>query len=88
MATAESYKDANLKVLRNTAVVNYLGLCALTLPVGRDAAGMPVGLQLMAAPLQEELLLLLALAFERRGGTPRQRLGQPPCGNHGLLAGE
>ncbi len=86
VATAESYKDANLKVLRNTAVVNYLGLCAITLPVGHDAAGMPVGLQLMAAPLQEELLLLLALAFERCGGTPLQRLGRPPCGNRGLLA--
>ena len=87
VATAESYKDANLKVLRNTAVANYLGLCALTLPVGRDAAGMPVGLQLMAAPLQEELLLLLALAFERRGGTARQRLGRPPHGMCGLLDG-
>jgi aspartyl-tRNA(Asn)/glutamyl-tRNA(Gln) amidotransferase subunit A len=88
VATAETYKDANLKVLRNTAVVNYLGLCALTLPVGLDTAGMPVGLQLMAAPLQEELLLLLALALERRGGTPRQRLGRPPHGNRGLLAGD
>jgi aspartyl-tRNA(Asn)/glutamyl-tRNA(Gln) amidotransferase subunit A len=86
VATAADYRDANLKALRNTAVVNYLGLCALTLPVGLDAAGRPVGLQLMAAPLQEELLLLLALAIERRGGTPRQRLGRPPNGNRGLLA--
>jgi aspartyl-tRNA(Asn)/glutamyl-tRNA(Gln) amidotransferase subunit A len=84
MATVADYRDANFKVLRNTAVANYLGLCAITLPVGLDAAGMPVGLQLMAAPLQEELLLLLALAVERRCGTPSQRLGSPPHGTHGL----
>lgn len=84
VASGADYRHANLKVLRNTAVVNYLGLCALTLPAGLDAAGMPVGLQLMAAPLQEELLLLLALAIERRAGTPLQRLGRPPQGTRGL----
>ena len=29
---------------------SFLGLCAVTLPVGRDAAGMPVGLQLIGTP--------------------------------------
>ena len=85
VAFLEDYKRANLMALRNTAVVNYLGLCAITLPVGLDAAGMPVGLQLMAGPFQEDLLLLLGLAIERRSGPPRQRLGRPAHGNRGLL---
>lgn len=87
VAAVEDYLAANLKALRNTAVGNYLGLSAVTLPVGLDAADMPVGLQLMAGPLEEDLLLLLALAIERRIGTPRQRLGRPPHGNGGLLGG-
>jgi aspartyl-tRNA(Asn)/glutamyl-tRNA(Gln) amidotransferase subunit A len=84
VAALADYRAANLEVLRNTAVANYLGLCAITLPAGLDAAGLPVGLQLMAAPMQEEPLLRLALAIERRGGTPLQRLGPPPQGTRGL----
>ena len=87
VASVDDYRKANMMALCNTAVANYLGLCAITLPVGLDAAGMPVGLQLMAGPMQEESLLRLGLAIERRGGTPRQRLGRPPHGNRGLFAG-
>ena len=43
---------------------NYLGLPALSLPVGFDARGMPLGLQLVARPFGEALLLRVAHAFE------------------------
>ena len=62
--TAEAYRRENLLALRNTAVVSYLGLCALTLPVGMDAQGMPVGLQLVARPRHEERLLAIAHCIE------------------------
>ncbi|HJL32927.1 MAG TPA: amidase family protein, partial [Polyangiaceae bacterium LLY-WYZ-15_(1-7)] len=78
IATTESYKPANLLCLRNTCVVSYLGLCALTLPCGRDAAGMPVGLQLVAGPHQEERLLAVARAIEAKLGSAAERLGAPP----------
>lgn len=52
-----TYRTFNLLALRNTAVVNLLDLCALTIPVGSDAAGMPVGLQLITGPWREEYLL-------------------------------
>jgi aspartyl-tRNA(Asn)/glutamyl-tRNA(Gln) amidotransferase subunit A len=39
---------ANRRIVRDTVAVNYLGLCAITIPVGRDRVGMPVGLQLIA----------------------------------------
>jgi aspartyl-tRNA(Asn)/glutamyl-tRNA(Gln) amidotransferase subunit A len=47
---------------------NYLGLPALSLPCGRDRNGMPVGLQLLARPFAEALLLRVADAFERATG--------------------
>lgn len=65
VAAPEAYRAANMLALRNTAVVNLLGLCALTLPAGTDAAGMPVGLQLIAAPRHEERLLALARSVEQ-----------------------
>ncbi|MEM9073262.1 MAG: amidase [Myxococcota bacterium] len=64
IATPETYAPQNLLCLRNTCIASYLGLCAVTLPCGRDAAGMPVGLQLIGPPHSEERLLGIALAIE------------------------
>ena len=69
---------ANQALTRNTVPVNYLGLCAISLPVGLDAARMPVGLQFIARPRQEEDLLATALAAEHVIGTARDVLGVPP----------
>jgi len=46
--------------------------------VALDGAGMPVGLQLIAAAGREERLLSVALAVEKVLGTARQRIGVPP----------
>ncbi|MGH6968320.1 MAG: amidase [Stellaceae bacterium] len=73
-----SHWNANRALTRNTVPANYLGLCAISLPVGFDAARMPVGLQLVARPRQEEPLLAAALAAERILGTGRDILGVPP----------
>ena len=70
----ESLRDL---ALRNTGIVNYLGLCALTVPVALDKAGMPVGLQLIAQHGQEERLLSIGLALENTLGDGRSRLGSP-----------
>ena len=78
VADPEGHQRANRRIVRNTVAVNYLGLCAITMPVGRDRAGMPVGLQLTAAAGAEERLLAVALAAERVLGTPADRLGTPP----------
>ena len=63
--------------LRNTCSGNTLGLCALTLPVGLDNAGLPVGLQVMAHHGAEEKLLAIALCIEKVIGTSKDRLGTP-----------
>lgn len=78
VSTLENYRQANMLALRNTAVANLLRLCAVTLPVGLDAAGMPVGLQLVMRAGQDQRLLALALACEQLLGRPRERLGRPP----------
>jgi aspartyl-tRNA(Asn)/glutamyl-tRNA(Gln) amidotransferase subunit A len=78
VADADSHLRVNRRIVRNTAWVNYLGLCAMTMPVGRDPAGMPVGLQLTAPAHAEEKLLTIALMAERVLGTAADRLGPPP----------
>jgi aspartyl-tRNA(Asn)/glutamyl-tRNA(Gln) amidotransferase subunit A len=78
IGTGDAYRRANLLALRNTAIANLLGLCALTMPVGLDEAGMPTGLQLIAIRGAEHRLLAVARAFERRLGSGAQRLGRPP----------
>ena len=78
VADADNHLRVNRRIVRNTVAVNYLGLCAITLPVGRDRAGMPVGLQLTAPAHAEEKLLTIALAAERVLGTAADRLGTPP----------
>src|SRR4051795_443410 len=78
VADADSHLRVNRRIVRNTVAVNYLGLCAITMPVGRDRAGMPVGLQLTAPAHAEERLLTIALAAERVLGTGVDRLGTPP----------
>ncbi|MHA3903527.1 amidase [Castellaniella sp. WN] len=44
---------------------NYLGSSALSLPAGFSAEGLPIGVQLMAKPLDEASLVRLGGAFQR-----------------------
>lgn len=73
-----AYPKANMHALRNTVMGNFMGLCGLTLPVGKDAAGMPVGLQLLAAPWQDARVIAIGRAIEARLGTSLDILGEPP----------
>lgn len=79
IAEPEAYVKANMLTLRNTFPGNLLRLCAVTLPCGLDAAGMPVGLQIMCRAGQEERLLAIALGIEDVLGNARSRIGTPPA---------
>lgn len=48
-----------------TALANFAGCPAISVPMGADPAGMPIGLQLTSAPWSERGLLEIARAFER-----------------------
>ena len=74
---AEEQKRQNLRAVRNTNTASLLGMCALTVPVALDAAGMPVGLHIVARAGEEKTALALALACERTLGRSRDRLGVP-----------
>jgi aspartyl-tRNA(Asn)/glutamyl-tRNA(Gln) amidotransferase subunit A len=80
VADPKDYHRANMGAARNTSTVNMLDLCAVTMPVALDAAGMPVGLHIICPLGADETALAIALAAEKALGTARQRLGVPPLG--------
>ena len=49
-----------------TVVVNMAGLCAISIPAGLDDNGMPIGIQLIAAPFREDLLIKIATWLEKQ----------------------
>ncbi|MGW2005792.1 amidase [Streptomyces nigrescens] len=59
--TTESVSDAYVRLC---APANITGVPALTLPVGRDHAGLPIGMQLMGPPMGEALVLRAGHAYE------------------------
>ncbi|KAH7281555.1 hypothetical protein KP509_36G053400 [Ceratopteris richardii] len=53
------------KLMHYQLAANFLGLPAITIPVGYDAEGMPIGLQLLGRPWAEATLLSVASSFEK-----------------------
>ncbi|MGA1074831.1 MAG: amidase family protein, partial [Ilumatobacteraceae bacterium] len=64
-ADPETYARFNGRYLRNTAIGNLLGLCAVSTPCGFTSAGLPIGLMVYAKPFAEETALRVAAAYER-----------------------
>ncbi|MEU3192258.1 amidase [Streptomyces sp. NPDC006992] len=60
--TVESVSDSYVRL---SAPADITGVPALTVPVGHDRAGLPIGMQLMGRPLEEEVLLRAGHAYER-----------------------
>lgn len=58
------FHRVNLRALRNVSLGNALELCALALPNGQDAAGLPTSLMLAARHGQDERLLAFGVAVE------------------------
>ena len=52
------------KIMRFVLAGNFLGYPALSVPVGYDGAGLPIGLQIMGPHWQEHLLLRIGLVAE------------------------
>ena len=61
-------------LLRNNRPANLAGLPAISVPCGRTAEGLPVGLQLIGAVMDDALLLRIAQAFELERPLLRPRL--------------
>ncbi|MFZ4159963.1 amidase [Streptomyces griseoincarnatus] len=59
--TVESVSDAYVRL---SSPANITGVPALSVPVGRDAAGMPIGMQLLGRPFAERTLMRVGHAYE------------------------
>jgi aspartyl-tRNA(Asn)/glutamyl-tRNA(Gln) amidotransferase subunit A len=57
--------EATTPLAAFTRAANYLGACALSLPAGLSAAGLPIGMQLIGAPFAEATLVAIGQAFQR-----------------------
>jgi aspartyl-tRNA(Asn)/glutamyl-tRNA(Gln) amidotransferase subunit A len=64
VATPDSFVAANMQLLRNTAMVNFFNLCAISLPLPREG-GLPVGLMLVARNGQDHRLFRVASTIEK-----------------------
>ena len=60
----DAYGKANILMLRNTTVGNFLDTCALSIPCHAPGTG-PVGLMVMAANRHDEWLARIGLSIER-----------------------
>ena len=54
--------------VRTTGPFNLSGLPALSVPAGFDEHGLPIGLQIVAAPFDEEMALRIGACFEAAAG--------------------
>jgi aspartyl-tRNA(Asn)/glutamyl-tRNA(Gln) amidotransferase subunit A len=55
-----------------TTSINLTGVPGLSVPCGRTAAGLPVGMQLVGKPFDEETLIRVACAYEHCRGWARE----------------
>jgi aspartyl-tRNA(Asn)/glutamyl-tRNA(Gln) amidotransferase subunit A len=63
VATSDAFSARNFALLRNTGMVNFFDLCAISLPIRRD--GLSIGLMLVARNGHDHRLFRLAAAAER-----------------------
>jgi aspartyl-tRNA(Asn)/glutamyl-tRNA(Gln) amidotransferase subunit A len=64
LSNVQTLNAKNLLLLRNTGIVNFFDLCAISLPLPR-ADGLPVGLMLVARNGLDHTLFRMAAAVER-----------------------
>jgi aspartyl-tRNA(Asn)/glutamyl-tRNA(Gln) amidotransferase subunit A len=63
VGTPETFSPKNFLVLRNTAIVNFFDLCAISVPLPREG-GLPVGLMIVARNGHDRRLFAIAAAVE------------------------
>jgi aspartyl-tRNA(Asn)/glutamyl-tRNA(Gln) amidotransferase subunit A len=71
-ARDEEYARLNLKLLRNTAIINFLDRCALSLPIEPPGTG-PVGLMVVGRHGEDRRLLAIGAGIEETLATETAR---------------
>ena len=74
LTVAPRIADVDIAPVRlTTRLVNFLGLCAVSVPCGWSDEDLPIGLQIIGKPFDEARILRLAYAYEQAIG-----MRQPP----------
>lgn len=60
----KSVDEATTPLATFTRAVNYVGACGVSLPAGFSEGGLPIGIQLIGAPLADASLLRVGRAFQ------------------------
>ncbi|XP_052878655.1 fatty acid amide hydrolase-like [Gossypium arboreum] len=81
LENGESNMQVSGYLMRFILAANLLGLPAITVPVGYDKQGLPIGLQLIGRPWGEATILRLASAIEELCAESRRK----PASFHDLL---
>jgi Asp-tRNA(Asn)/Glu-tRNA(Gln) amidotransferase A subunit family amidase len=61
----DTLRPREMIMLRNTRPFNVWGIPAISVPCGFTKDGLPIGLQLAAAPWREDIVLQAANAYEQ-----------------------
>jgi aspartyl-tRNA(Asn)/glutamyl-tRNA(Gln) amidotransferase subunit A len=77
IAAALADPSDEIRLIRNTLPYNVFGNPAISVPCGFTQGGLPIGLQIAGAPLDEARVLALADAYEQ---ATEWRLRRPPLG--------
>jgi len=72
----QELRGKELVMLRNTRPFNILGLPAISIPCGFSQTGLPIGLQIAAAPGSEGILLALAHAFQKETAWHKKEIAE------------
>jgi aspartyl-tRNA(Asn)/glutamyl-tRNA(Gln) amidotransferase subunit A len=73
MKVGDTEEDTRLATTRFMRAVNVLGIPALSIPSGFTKSGLPIGLQILAAPRGEDTLLKVGAAVEDATGVVSRR---------------
>jgi aspartyl-tRNA(Asn)/glutamyl-tRNA(Gln) amidotransferase subunit A len=65
--------EATTPLATFTRAVNYVGGCAVSLPAGLSERGLPIGVQLVAAPFADATLVRIGRAFQSATDWHRRR---------------
>jgi aspartyl-tRNA(Asn)/glutamyl-tRNA(Gln) amidotransferase subunit A len=72
---SETVNETHRRPPSNTGAFNHFGTPAISLPCGFSKDGMPIGLQIVAAPFNETLVVQLAYAYQQATDWHRRKPG-------------
>jgi aspartyl-tRNA(Asn)/glutamyl-tRNA(Gln) amidotransferase subunit A len=75
---SETVNETHRRPASNTAAFNHFGMPAMSLPCGFSKNGLPIGLQIVAAPFNETLVVQLAYAYQQATDWHRRRPRSQP----------